>query len=56
MFEEDDDVNPFEEPDFENVPDDEARESNQLMQVFIGVIALIIVVVLLIVPLFRILT
>jgi hypothetical protein len=56
MFEEDDDINPFEEPDFENIPDEEAREANQLMQVFIGVIALVIVVILLIVPLFRILS
>ncbi|HUG17021.1 MAG TPA: hypothetical protein VMM78_18580 [Thermomicrobiales bacterium] len=56
MLEEDDDINPFEQPDFENIPDDEARESNQLMQAFLGVIALLIVLVLLMVPLFRILS
>lgn len=55
MFEEDDDINPFEEPDFENISNEEARESNQLMQVFIGVIALIIVLVMIAVPLFRVL-
>lgn len=55
MIEEDDDINPFEEPDFENLPDEEAAAQNQLLQAFLAVIALVIVLVMIAVPLFRIL-